>query len=95
MFATLGALIVVDIGADRMKALYAARIEDLGPGDFVRVECAGCGQETLIPGSPLLQDLRLRPIMPVLDLKYRLRCRQCDAKGKAVVSIRWALQATI
>ena len=26
-----------------MKPLYAARIEDLGPGDFVKVECAACG----------------------------------------------------
>ena len=56
--------------------LYAARIEDLGPGDFVRVECIACG-------------LRLPPYTPVLDLEPRLRCRECDARGKAVVSIRW------
>jgi hypothetical protein len=39
-----------------MIPLYAARIEDLGPGDFVQVECAGCGHE--ITRSALLQELR-------------------------------------
>jgi hypothetical protein len=34
--------------------------------------------------------MRLPPDTLVLDLKRRMRCRQCDAKGKAVVSIRWA-----
>ena len=72
-----------------MVPLYAARIEDLGPGDFVRTECAGCGHETLIPASALLQGLRLALTYRVLDLEPRLRCRECDARGKAVVSIRW------
>jgi hypothetical protein len=27
-------------------------------------------------------------IRPVLDLERRLRCRECDARGKAVVSIK-------
>jgi hypothetical protein len=26
----------------KMVPLYAARIEDLGPGDFVKVDCGGC-----------------------------------------------------
>ena len=26
----------------------------------------------------------------VLDLEPRLRCQECDARGKAVVSIKWA-----
>jgi ribosomal protein S27E len=30
-------------GAEKMEPLYAVRIEDLAPGDFVKVECAGCG----------------------------------------------------
>jgi ribosomal protein S27E len=38
-----------------MVPLYAARIEDLRQGDFVRVECAACGHETLIPQRALLQ----------------------------------------
>jgi hypothetical protein len=71
-------------------SLYAARIEDLGPGDFVKFECAACGHEALIPPSSLLNGLRLRLDTRVLDLEPRLRCRECDARGKAVVSIRWA-----
>ena len=77
-----------------MVPLYAARIEDLGPGDFVNVECAACGHDMLIPASALLQGLRLPPASLVLDLEPRLRCRECDARGKAVVSIRWAEPAT-
>jgi hypothetical protein len=72
-----------------MVPLYAARIEDLGSGDFVKMECAACGHEALIPASALLQGLRLPPTSLVLDLEPRLRCRECDARGKAVVSIRW------
>jgi hypothetical protein len=72
-----------------MVPLYAARIEDLGPGDFVRAECAVCGHDELIPASALLQGLRLPPHIPVLDLEPRLRSRECDARGKAVVSIKW------
>jgi hypothetical protein len=26
----------------------------------------------------------------VLDLKYRLRCRGCGARGRAVISIEWS-----
>ena len=42
-----------------MVPLYAARIEDLGPGDLVRVECAACGHDVLIPPRALLHGLRL------------------------------------
>jgi hypothetical protein len=73
-----------------MKMLYEARMQDLGPGDFVRVECAACGHEELIPAIGLQQGMRLPPDTLVLDLKRRMRCRECDAKGRAVVSIRWA-----
>jgi hypothetical protein len=34
-----------------MVPLSAARIEDLGPGDLVKVECAACGHDVLIPPS--------------------------------------------
>jgi len=73
-----------------MVPLYAAHIEDLGPGDFVRAECGACGHDELIPASALLNGLRLPPAMLVLDLKPRLRCRECDATGNALVSVRWA-----
>jgi hypothetical protein len=67
------------------------RIEDLGPEDFVKVECV-CGHDMLIPPSGLLQGLRLPPYTPVLDLESRFRCRECDRRGKVVVSIKWGDQ---
>ena len=36
-----------------------------------------------------IKGLPLPPYTPVLELEPRLRCRECDARGKAVVSIRW------
>jgi hypothetical protein len=66
-----------------MVPLYAARI------DLVRVECAVCGHDVLIPPSALLHGLRLAPTTLVVDLEPRLRCRECDARGTAVVSVRW------
>ena len=73
--------------------LYAARIEDLGAGDFVKVECAACPHDELIPASALLQGLRLPPTYRVLNLEPRLRCRECDVRGRAVVSIKWRKSA--
>jgi hypothetical protein len=67
----------------------ALRIRDLGPGDFVSVECV-CGHSMLIPPSGLQQGLRLPPHLPVLDLQYRLRYRECDRRGRVVASIKWA-----
>jgi hypothetical protein len=69
--------------------LYAARVSDLKPGDFVQVECV-CGHDEMIPAAALTQGLRLRPDDRILDLASRLRCRECDEKGKALVSVRWA-----
>ena len=31
-----------------MVPLYTARIEHLGPGDFVRVQCTACGHDELL-----------------------------------------------
>jgi hypothetical protein len=72
-----------------MVPLYAARIEDLKPGDGVLIECGACGHETTIPHNGLVHGLRLQPAEKVLDLAPRLRCRECDIRGKAVVSIKW------
>jgi hypothetical protein len=38
---------------------HTARIEDLGPGDFVPVECIACGDDEMIPKVGLTQGLRL------------------------------------
>jgi len=72
-----------------MRALFEARIEDLGPGDFVIVECR-CGHSLPISSSTLVHGLRLQPYDRIMDLEGRLRCRECDTKGQAVVSIKWA-----
>jgi hypothetical protein len=68
--------------------LYAARIEDLRPGDFVKVDCAACHHVALLTPNALVR-VGLTPAAKVLDLKGRFRCRGCGAKGRAVVSIKW------
>jgi hypothetical protein len=44
----------------------------------------------MIPASALMNGLRLGPDMRITDLALRLRGRECDEKGPAVVPIRWA-----
>ena len=73
----------------KMVPLYAARISDLQPGDFVRVQWV-CGHDELVPAAALTQGLRLGPDEKIIDLAPRLRCRECHERGKAVVSVRWA-----
>jgi hypothetical protein len=73
-----------------MLPLFAARIEDLGPGDFVKVDCA-CHHVALLAPDFLL-SLGLNPQTKVLDLKERVRCRGCGKRGRAVVSIKWRRQ---
>jgi hypothetical protein len=46
----------------------------------------------LIPPSGLQQGLRLPPHLPVLDLQYRLRCCECDRRGRVVMSIKRAAE---
>lgn len=66
---------------------------DLGACDLVKVECA-CGRtETLT--CRMLATAGVGVDEKVLDLGTRLRCRECDAKGRAVVSVRWASGATL
>jgi hypothetical protein len=77
----------------RMPPLYAARIEDLGAGDLVKVDCAACHHVALLMPEALL-TAGLNPAAKVLDLKRRLRCRGCGRKGRAVVSIKWAHRKT-
>jgi len=67
-----------------MVSLYAARISDLGPGDFVQVEC-GCGHSELLTAA-MLATAGVGPDQKVLDLKTRLKCRECRWRGRAVVS---------
>ena len=59
--------------------LYAARIEDLGPSDFLKIDCAACGH-TAVRALAFLDRLGPSPRCKVIDLKDRMR-------GRAVVSI--------
>jgi hypothetical protein len=48
-----------------MQPLYAARIQHLGPGDFVKVECMACGHvELLSPDKLRIKGLPLPPYTP-------------------------------
>jgi len=42
----------------------------------------------IVPTIGLTHGLRLPPDTKIVDLDRRLRCRERDAKGRAVVSIR-------
>jgi hypothetical protein len=45
-----------------MVGFYAARIEDLGPGDFVRVQCLASGHGELLTADALrVRGLALPP----------------------------------
>ena len=76
-----------------MMPLYAARIEDLGQSDFVKVDCAACHHVALLSPEFLLR-LGLSPQAKVLDLKDRVRCRGCGAKRRAVVSVKWPAEVS-
>jgi len=65
-----------------------ARIEDLERGDLVKIDCAACHHVALLAPDCLLR-LGLSPCAKVLDLKQRVRCRGCGARGRAVVSVKW------
>ena len=72
-----------------MAPLCAARVSDLKPGDFVVVECGACGHDGLIHPTAL-PSLGLNPDERIVNLAGRLRCRECDSKGSAAVSVKWA-----
>jgi hypothetical protein len=55
-----------------MVPLYAARVSDLGPGDFVHVECTACRHGLMIAASTLTHGLRLGPDVRITDLEPRM-----------------------
>jgi hypothetical protein len=65
----------------RMMPLYAARIGDLGTGDFVKVDCAACHHVALLTPQALLRG-GLSPGVKVLDLKGRLRAAAAGGRGE-------------
>ena len=54
-----------------MLPLYLARIEDLGRGDLLRVDCAACHHVALLTRESLLR-LGLSPQAKMLDLNHHL-----------------------
>jgi hypothetical protein len=68
-----------------MVPLYAARIEDLGSGDFVKIDCAACGHTALLTPA-FLARLALEPRHRVLDLKDRVPMSGlwCSRPGRRV-----------
>lgn len=73
----------------RIVPLYKARVSDLGPGDFVMITCFACGHESLIPPSTFLVRPGVSPDTPIVDLERRVRCRECNARGESLVSVKW------
>ena len=71
-----------------MQPLYLARIEDLGRGDLVQVDCAACHHVALLTPDFLLR-LGLSPQAKVLDLKRGSGAAGAERRGRAVVSVRW------
>ena len=72
-----------------MRPLYDARVSDLGPGDLVRIECARCGHSELLTATTF-KTAGLQPYEVIVRLGRWFRCRECDARGRVEVSIRWA-----
>lgn len=64
-----------------MLPLYAARIEDLGQGDFVKVDCAACHHVALLTPKAVLR-VGLSPAVKVLDLKERLPAAGADGRAE-------------
>jgi hypothetical protein len=62
-----------------MVPLYAARVSDLEPGDFVEVKCA-CGHQKLI--AALTQSLRLAPDDRILSLEGGCSARSAMRGGR-------------
>jgi len=73
-----------------MKMLYEARVRDLGPEDQVKVQCSRCLHSIIIPQIGMVQGMRLPSDTLIASVENRFRCRECDMKGSAIVTIVWA-----
>jgi len=71
-----------------MRPLYDARVSDLGPDDFVQVEC-GCGHKEQLTAA-MLATAGVAPYRTILDLRRSLKYSACRWRGRADVTIRWA-----
>jgi hypothetical protein len=57
------------------------RIEDLGRGDLLKVDCAARHDVALLTPEALM-SVGLSPAAKVLDLKWRLKCHGCGRRGE-------------
>ena len=64
----------------------AARVSDLGPYDWLHVPYR------VADHAAMLATAGVGPDQKVLDLKARLKCRECRWRGRADVSIKWTDQ---
>jgi hypothetical protein len=71
-----------------MRPLYDARLEDLGPGDVVKVECLACDHVEMLTAS-MLRTAGVAEYQRIKELSRRLRCRECDERGRVHITIEW------
>lgn len=71
-----------------IKPFYAARVEDLGPDDWVKVEC-GCGHIEGLNRS-MFETAGVPSYTAIRDLQRRLKCKECRWRGRADLKIEWA-----
>ena len=70
-----------------MRALFEAGLEHLGAKDVVVVECV-CGHVDHLTAANFAAA-GIEPYQVILDLQHRMRCRECDARGKTLIAITW------
>ena len=42
--------------------------------------------------AAMLATAGVKPFQNILDLEYKLRCRECDRRGRVVISIKWSMR---
>lgn len=65
--------------------LYTARVSDLRQSEYVRVRCE-CGRAEVLTAQMLSMN-GVSPKQKLSDLGLRMRCRSCEERGCALVSI--------
>ena len=65
--------------------LYAARVSDLRSTEYVRVRCE-CGRVEVLTAE-MLSRSGVSPKQKLTDLGRGMRCRRCEERGCALVSI--------
>lgn len=74
-----------------MRPYNETRVGNLGPDDYLKLECRVCRHTLAISG----ETLRLIPKAPprhqlVRNLQRRLKCKGCNTKGNVSIFVAWA-----